>query len=134
MLLKDLSELGFLSDERKQLEEWLMRPHGLIIVTGPTGSGKTTTLYSVLQALVSPEINIVTIEDPHREMTYEHFNQIQADSRTGTGFADALRHVLRQDPDIVMVGEIRDSETAVQAIQAALTGHLVITTLPRAIL
>jgi general secretion pathway protein E len=128
MMLKDISELGLLDDERKQLEEWLMRPHGLIIVTGPTGSGKTTTLYSVLQALVSPEINIVTIEDPI-EMTHEHFNQIQADSKTGTGFADALRHVLRQDPDIVMVGEIRDSETAIQAIQAALTGHLVVTTL-----
>lgn len=128
MLLKDLSELGFLSDERTQLEEWLMRPHGLIIVTGPTGSGKTTTLYSMLQSLVSPEINIVTIEDPI-EMTYEHFNQIQADLKTGTGFADALRHILRQDPDVVMVGEIRDSETAIQAIQAALTGHLVVSTL-----
>jgi general secretion pathway protein E len=128
MLLKDLSELGFLSDERKQVEEWLMRPHGLVIVTGPTGSGKTTTLYSMLQALVSPEVNIVTIEDPI-EMTYEHFNQISADPKTGTGFADALRHILRQDPDVVMVGEIRDSETAIQAIQAALTGHLVLSTL-----
>lgn len=128
MLLKDLSELGFLSDERKQVDQWLMRPHGLIIVTGPTGSGKTTTLYSMLQALVSPEINIVTIEDPI-EMTYEHFNQISADPKTGTGFADALRHILRQDPDVVMVGEIRDSETAIQAIQAALTGHLVVSTL-----
>jgi len=128
MLLKDLSELGFLSDERKQVEQWLMRPNGLVIVTGPTGSGKTTTLYSMLQALVSPEINIVTIEDPI-EMTYEHFNQISADPKTGTGFADALRHILRQDPDVVMVGEIRDSETAIQAIQAALTGHLVVSTL-----
>jgi general secretion pathway protein E len=99
-----------------------------VIVTGPTGSGKTTTLYSMLQALVSPQINIVTIEDPI-EMTYEHFNQITADPKTGTGFADALRHILRQDPDVVMIGEIRDSETAIQAIQAALTGHLVVSTL-----
>ncbi len=128
MLVKDLSELGFLADERKQLEDWMMRPHGMIVVTGPTGSGKTTTLYSILQAMVSPEVNIMTIEDPI-EMMHEQFNQIQADTKTGTGFADALRHVLRQDPDIVMVGEIRDAETAEQAVQAALTGHLVLTTL-----
>ena len=128
LLLKDISELGFLPDERKQLDNWLMRPHGMVVVTGPTGSGKTTTLYSVLQALVSPERNIVTIEDPI-EMMHEDFNQIAADPKTGTSFAEALRHVLRQDPDVVMVGEIRDGETAVQAIQAALTGHLVLTTL-----
>jgi len=128
MMVKDVEELGLLDEERQQLEEWLLRPHGLIIVTGPTGSGKTTTLYSVLQALVSPEVNIVTIEDPI-EITQEGFNQIQADSKTGTGFADALRSVLRQDPDIVMVGEIRDTETAIQAIQAALTGHMVLSTL-----
>ncbi len=128
VLVRDLSELGFLPDERDRFERWLERPHGLVIVTGPTGSGKTTTLYSALEALASPEINIVTIEDPI-EMVHEEFNQIQANPKTGTGFADALRHVLRQDPDVVMVGEVRDAETATQAVQASLTGHLVLTTL-----
>ena len=128
VLVRDLSELGFMSDEREQFEGWLERPHGMVVVTGPTGSGKTTTLYSALQALASPEINIVTIEDPI-EMVHEDFNQIAANPKTGTGFAEALRHVLRQDPDVVMVGEVRDAETATQAVQAALTGHLVLTTL-----
>ncbi|HVI96858.1 MAG TPA: ATPase, T2SS/T4P/T4SS family, partial [Anaeromyxobacter sp.] len=108
VLVRDLSELGFLADERDAFERWLLRPHGLVVVTGPTGSGKTTTLYSALQALASPEVNIVTIEDPI-EMVHEDFNQIQANAKTGTGFAEALRHVLRQDPDVVMVGEVRDS-------------------------
>ncbi len=128
VLVRDLSELGFLSDEKEEFERWLLRPHGLVIVTGPTGSGKTTTLYSAMQALAAPEVNVVTIEDPI-EMVHPDFNQIQANTKTGTGFADALRHVLRQDPDIVMVGEVRDGETAQQAVQAALTGHLVLTTL-----
>jgi general secretion pathway protein E len=128
VLVRDLSELGFLADERATFERWLMRPHGLVVVTGPTGSGKTTTLYSALQALASPEVNVVTIEDPI-EMVHEDFNQIAANPKTGTGFAEALRHVLRQDPDVIMVGEIRDAETATQAVQAALTGHLVLTTL-----
>ncbi|MBN2361452.1 MAG: Flp pilus assembly complex ATPase component TadA [Deltaproteobacteria bacterium] len=128
MLVRDLNELGMAADERDQIERWLERPYGLIIVTGPTGSGKTTTLYAVLQHLATPEVNITTIEDPI-ELVHEGLNQIQADSKTGTGFADALRHVLRQDPDIVMVGEVRDSDTAMQAAQAALTGHLVFTTL-----
>jgi general secretion pathway protein E len=128
VLVRDLSELGFLPDERDAFESWLARPHGLVVVTGPTGSGKTTTLYSALQALASPEINVVTIEDPI-EMVHEDFNQIAANPKTGTGFAEALRHVLRQDPDVVMVGEVRDGETASQAVQAALTGHLVLTTL-----
>jgi general secretion pathway protein E len=128
VLVRDLSELGFLPEEREVFERWLVRPHGLVIVTGPTGSGKTTTLYSALQALASPEVNVVTIEDPI-EMVHEDFNQIAANTRTGTGFAEALRHVLRQDPDVIMVGEIRDGETATQAVQAALTGHLVLTTL-----
>jgi general secretion pathway protein E len=128
ILVRDLSELGFLPDERDRFERWLARPHGLVVVTGPTGSGKTTTLYSALEALASPEINIVTIEDPI-EMIHEEFNQIAANPKTGTGFAEALRHVLRQDPDVVMVGEVRDAETATQAVQAALTGHLVLTTL-----
>jgi general secretion pathway protein E len=128
VLVRDLSELGFLPDERDAFERWLERPHGLVIVTGPTGSGKTTTLYSALSALASPEVNVVTIEDPI-EMVHEDFNQIAANARTGTGFAEALRHVLRQDPDVIMVGEIRDGETATQAVQAALTGHLVLSTL-----
>jgi general secretion pathway protein E len=128
VLVRDLSELGFLQDEREQFERWLMRPHGLVVVTGPTGSGKTTTLYSALQALASPEVNVVTIEDPI-EMVHEDFNQIAANPKTGTGFAEALRHVLRQDPDVIMVGEVRDAETASQAVQAALTGHMVLTTL-----
>jgi general secretion pathway protein E len=128
VLVRDLSELGFLHEERETFERWLLRPHGLIVVTGPTGSGKTTTLYSALQALASPEVNVVTIEDPI-EMVHEDFNQIAANPRTGTSFAEALRHVLRQDPDVIMVGEIRDADTATQAVQAALTGHLVLTTL-----
>ncbi|WP_242395596.1 GspE/PulE family protein [Anaeromyxobacter oryzisoli] len=128
VLVRDLSELGFLPDERDAFERWLMRPHGLVVVTGPTGSGKTTTLYSALQALTSPEVNVVTIEDPI-EMVHEEFNQIAANPKTGTSFAEALRHVLRQDPDVIMVGEIRDGETATQAVQAALTGHMVLTTL-----
>ncbi len=128
VLVRDLSELGFLPEERETFERWLLRPHGLVVVTGPTGSGKTTTLYSALQALASPEVNVVTIEDPI-EMVHEEFNQIAANPKTGTGFAEALRHVLRQDPDVIMVGEIRDGETATQAVQAALTGHLVLTTL-----
>ncbi len=128
ILVRDLSELGFLPDERDAFERWLVRPHGLVLVTGPTGSGKTTTLYSALQALASPEVNVVTIEDPI-EMVHEDFNQIAANPKTGTGFAEALRHVLRQDPDVVMVGEVRDGDTAQQAVQAALTGHMVLTTL-----
>jgi general secretion pathway protein E len=128
VLVRDLSELGFLPDERETFERWLVRPHGLVLVTGPTGSGKTTTLYSALQALASPEVNVVTIEDPI-EMVHEDFNQVAANPKTGTGFAEALRHVLRQDPDVVMVGEVRDGETAAQAVQAALTGHMVLTTL-----
>ena len=128
VLVRDLSELGFLPDERDTFERWLLRPHGLVLVTGPTGSGKTTTLYSALQALASPEVNVVTIEDPI-EMVHEEFNQIAANPKTGTSFAEALRHVLRQDPDVVMVGEVRDAETAAQAVQAALTGHMVLTTL-----
>ncbi len=128
VLVRDMAELGFLEDERDEVEKWLRRPHGLVIVTGPTGSGKTTTLYSALQALSSPDVNVVTVEDPI-EMVHEGLNQIQADSHTGTSFVEALRHVLRQDPDVIMIGEVRDGETAAQAVQAALTGHLVLTTL-----
>jgi len=127
-LMKDPGELGLLEEERSIVDGWLARPHGLVIVTGPTGSGKTTTLYSLMSALASPDVNILTVEDPI-ELVVEGFTQIQADAKTGTGFAECLRHILRQDPDVVMVGEIRDAETAVQAVQAALTGHLVFSTL-----
>jgi general secretion pathway protein E len=97
-------------------------------VTGPTGSGKTTTLYSALKALAGPDVNVTTIEDPI-EMVWEAFNQVQVQPKIGLDFASALRHILRQDPDIIMVGEIRDPETADNAIQSALTGHLVLSTL-----
>jgi general secretion pathway protein E len=128
VLVRDLSGLGFYEDELKLFEEWIRRPHGIILVTGPTGSGKTVTLYSALKQLCSPEINITTIEDPV-EMVYEDFNQTAVQPKIGITFASALRTILRQDPDIIMVGEIRDGETAQNAIQAALTGHLVFATL-----
>jgi type II secretory ATPase GspE/PulE/Tfp pilus assembly ATPase PilB-like protein len=106
----------------------LTRPHGLVLVTGPTGSGKTTTLYSALELLKSVHRNIVTVEDPV-EYQLELVNQVQADANSPISFAGALRSILRQDPDVIMVGEIRDRETAEVAIQAALTGHLVLSTL-----
>jgi general secretion pathway protein E len=128
VLIRDLGGLGFYEDELKTFAEWLKRPHGIILVTGPTGSGKTVTLYSALKQLASPEINITTIEDPI-EMVYDDFNQTSVQSKIGITFASALRTILRQDPDIIMVGEIRDEETAQNAVQAALTGHLVFSTL-----
>jgi type IV pilus assembly protein PilB len=106
----------------------LRRPHGLFLVTGPTGSGKTTTLYSALDLLRSSELNILTVEDPV-EYQLDMINQIQVQPSIGLGFARALRSILRQDPDVIMVGEIRDEETARVAVQAALTGHLVLATL-----
>jgi general secretion pathway protein E len=127
-LVQDLAMLGFDPEEKALFEGWIAEPHGLILVTGPTGSGKTTTLYSALKALAGPDVNVTTIEDPI-EMVWEDFNQVQVQPRLGLDFANALRHILRQDPDIVMVGEIRDPETADNAIQAALTGHLVLSTL-----
>lgn len=128
VLLRDVSGLGFYEDELKIFGDWIRRPHGIILVTGPTGSGKTVTLYSALKSLCSPEINITTIEDPI-EMVYEEFNQTSVHPKIGITFATALRTILRQDPDIIMVGEIRDPETAQNAVQAALTGHLVFSTL-----
>jgi general secretion pathway protein E len=109
-------------------EQLLARPHGIILVTGPTGSGKTTTLYSTLKRLATDEVNVCTIEDPI-EMIEPSFNQTQVQPGIDLGFADGLRALMRQDPDIIMVGEIRDLETAEMAIQAALTGHLVFSTL-----
>ncbi len=128
VLMQDLPGLGFYPDELGLFQDFITRPHGVILVTGPTGSGKTTTLYSGLRAISNREQNITTIEDPI-EMVYEDFNQTAVHSKIGITFASALRHVLRQDPDIIMVGEIRDVETAQYSIQAALTGHLVFSTL-----
>ena len=128
ILIRDLSGLGFYDDELKTFADWIKRPHGIILVTGPTGSGKTVTLYSALKSLASPEINITTIEDPI-EMVWDDFNQTAVQNKIGITFASALRTILRQDPDIIMVGEIRDGETAQNAVQAALTGHLVFSTL-----
>jgi general secretion pathway protein E len=128
VLMRDLSELGFDDVNFARYVDFINRPNGLILVTGPTGSGKTTTLYSTLKQLSTPEVNITTIEDPI-EMVIEVFNQTAVHPKIGLGFAQSLRHILRQDPDIIMVGEIRDPETAEQALQAALTGHLVLSTL-----
>ena len=127
VLLAELSDLGFSATERERFEKWITCPNGLILVTGPTGSGKTTTLYSTLRYLSGPEINITTVEDPI-EMVDPRFCQVQVTPQIGITFATALRTILRQDPDIIMVGEIRDVETAQMAVQAALTGHLVFST------
>jgi general secretion pathway protein E len=128
VLLKKVDELGFSLTDLPKFHDFLTRTHGIILVTGPTGSGKTTTLYSVLKHLCKPELNIITIEDPI-EMVHEEFNQVAVRPAIDLTFATALRTVLRQDPDIIMVGEIRDNQTAEHAVQAALTGHLVLSTL-----
>jgi general secretion pathway protein E len=126
-LMADLAQLGFHRDDRERYEKWITSPSGLVLVTGPTGSGKTTTLYSTLRYLSGPEVNITTVEDPI-EMIDPRFCQVQVQRQVDVTFATALRAILRQDPDIIMVGEIRDSETAHMAVQAALTGHLVFST------
>jgi len=128
VLTQDLSGLGFYPEEQLVFNEFISRPHGIILVTGPTGSGKTTTLYSAMKSIASRDVNITTIEDPI-EMVIEEFNQTAVQPKIGIDFATALRHILRQDPDVIMVGEIRDGETAQYATQAALTGHLVFSTL-----
>jgi general secretion pathway protein E len=127
-LVKDYRELGFSDEEEKKWAQITSAPHGIILVTGPTGSGKTTTLYSTLKQLAKPDVNVCTVEDPI-EMVEPSFNQMQVQSAIGVDFAAGIRTLMRQDPDIVMVGEIRDLETAEMAIQAALTGHLVLSTL-----
>ncbi|QKK01706.1 MAG: type II secretion system ATPase GspE [Pseudomonadota bacterium] len=124
----DFASLGFAADTQKTLERELEVPHGIILVTGPTGSGKTTTLYTALSRLNTPERKIITVEDPV-EYQLEGVNQIQAKSSIGLDFARALRSIVRQDPDVIMIGEMRDLETAKIAIQSALTGHLVLSTL-----
>jgi general secretion pathway protein E len=128
VLVKRIDQLGFSAPDFSIFSQFLARTHGIILVTGPTGSGKTTTLYSVLKHLAKPELNIITIEDPI-EMVHEDFNQVAVRPNIDLTFANALRTVLRQDPDVIMVGEIRDPETAQYAVQAALTGHLVLSTL-----
>lgn len=124
----DLASLGFRDDMRKTFEKLIQKPYGMILETGPTGSGKTTTLYAALSLINSVDRNIVTIEDPI-EYKLSMLRQIQVNPKAGLTFANALKSILRQDPDIIMVGEIRDAETAQIAIQAALTGHLVFSTL-----
>lgn len=128
ILFQDLDSMGFYTREYALYNHFIHRPNGIILVTGPTGSGKTTTLYSTLRSLSSPDINVVTIEDPI-ENVMEEFNQIAVQQQIGVTFGTILRTILRQDPDIIMVGEIRDHETAENAVQAALTGHLVLSTL-----
>ena len=128
MLVKSYKELGFTNHDQTQLNEMVNNPHGIILITGPTGSGKTTTLYSTLNQIARPELNICTIEDPI-EMVEPQFNQMQVQQSIGVDFASGVRTLLRQDPDIIMIGEIRDQETADIAIQAALTGHLVLSSL-----
>jgi general secretion pathway protein E len=128
VLVKDFSALGF---EKKESEVWnqmIKQPHGIILVTGPTGSGKTTTLYTSLKQLATPEVNVCSVEDPI-ELVEPSFNQMQVQHNIGLDFANGVKTLLRQDPDIIMVGEIRDRETAEMAVQAALTGHLVLSTL-----
>ncbi len=126
--VKDLDALGFSAHDGGRWESLVKRPHGIILVTGPTGSGKTTTLYSTLKRVATEEVNVSTVEDPI-EMIEPAFNQTQVQPQLDFGFVQGLRALMRQDPDIIMVGEIRDTETAEMAVQAALTGHLVFSTL-----
>jgi general secretion pathway protein E len=128
VVVKTLPELGFPPDDAIRWDQLTARPHGIILVTGPTGSGKTTTLYTTLKALATSEVNVCTVEDPI-EMVEASFNQMQVQHGIDLSFADGVRALMRQDPDIIMVGEIRDLATAEMAIQAALTGHLVLSTL-----
>jgi general secretion pathway protein E len=128
VLVRNFSELGFSDEDRKRWETMAGSPNGIILVTGPTGSGKTTTLYSTLKQLATPAVNVCTIEDPI-EMVEPAFNQMQVQTVIDLSFAEGVRALMRQDPDIIMVGEIRDLETGEVGIQAALTGHLVLSTL-----
>ncbi|MFI4967466.1 MAG: GspE/PulE family protein [Gammaproteobacteria bacterium] len=128
VLLKDFRALGFTETDEKLWSGMIENPHGIILVTGPTGSGKTTTLYSTLKHVAKPEVNVCTVEDPI-ELVEPAFNQMQVQHNIDLTFAAGVRTLLRQDPDIIMVGEIRDAETAEMAVQAALTGHLVLSTL-----
>ncbi|MGH9304778.1 MAG: GspE/PulE family protein, partial [Acidimicrobiales bacterium] len=124
----DLGELGFLPEVEERYKSSYRKPYGTILITGPTGSGKSTTLYATLNALNSPERNLITVEDPV-EYQLPGVNQVQVNPKAGLVFSSALRSILRSDPDIILVGEIRDRETAVIAVEAALTGHLVLSSL-----
>lgn len=128
VLVQDFQLLGFSKRQSELWAQWTHQPNGIILVTGPTGSGKTTTLYTTLKQLATDEVNVCTVEDPI-EMIEPAFNQMQVTQNIGLGFAEGIRTLMRQDPDIIMVGEIRDQQTADMAIQAALTGHLVLSTL-----
>ena len=127
-LSREKSQLGFRPDELKKFDHILMNPHGILLVTGPTGSGKSTTLYTALSELNKEDVNIITVEDPV-EANIDGINQVQVNIKANLTFASALRSILRQDPDIIMIGEIRDQETASIAVQASITGHLVVSTL-----
>ncbi|MBP1585296.1 MAG: type II/IV secretion system protein, partial [Lachnospiraceae bacterium] len=127
-LTQEKKYLGLYPDDEEKLDGIMNNPHGIILVTGPTGSGKSTTCYTVLNELNRPEVNIITVEDPV-EANIAGINQVQVNVKAGLTFASALRSILRQDPDIIMIGEIRDGETAQIAVQASITGHLVISTL-----
>jgi general secretion pathway protein E len=127
VLLQDLGAVGLFPTELDLVRKFIQRAHGLVLVCGPTGSGKTTTLYSALRVVATPSVNVTTIEDPI-EMVVEAFNQTAVNNKLGLSFAGALRTLLRQDPDVIMVGEIRDPETAQHAVQAAMTGHMVLST------
>ena len=128
VLFQRLDDLGFARRDRVVYNSFMTAAHGIVLVTGPTGSGKSTTLYSTLKQIATPEKNIITVEDPV-EMVHEEFNQIAVQAQIEVTFSTILRNILRQDPDIIMIGEIRDLETATHAVQAALTGHLVFSTL-----
>ena len=126
--MKGLDALGFTPNNLNKVKELIKEPNGIILVTGATGSGKSTTVYAMLETLNTPEVNLVTVEDPV-EMSIPGMNQIQVNSEIGLTFAEVLRSILRQDPDIIMIGEIRDDETAKIAVRASITGHLVLSTL-----
>ena len=128
VLVRNFRELGFTAEESQRWQDMVSHPNGIILVTGPTGSGKTTTLYTSLKQLAEPEVNVCTVED-QIEMVVPQFNQMQVQANIGLDFASGIRTLMRQDPDIIMVGEVRDLETAEMAVQAALTGHLVLSTL-----
>ena len=127
-VVEEYEDLGFSKDEVKQWLQMISRPHGIVLVTGPTGSGKTTTLYSTLRKLATEEVNVSSVEDPI-EMVFSELNQMQVNPKIGLEFSSGIRTLMRQDPDIIMIGEIRDLETAKMAVQASLTGHLVLSTL-----
>ena len=127
-LMLDMNRLGLESEGLLRFEEAIFKPWGMVLVTGPTGSGKTSTLYSAIHRINTPEVNIITAEDPI-EFNLAGINQVQMHETIGLTFASALRSFLRQDPNIILVGEIRDMETAEIAVKASLTGHLVLSTL-----